>query len=256
MEGIIRKFLLLLICSSTFLHAQVLNVNYQLKAGNSTIYLGDSFLANGNWYRLDECKFYAGVLPISTHKKSKFDWRLIDFSNPESLNQRYRFAKKLDKILFGFGVDSITQVSSIFKADLDPIHGMYWTWQSGYIQLKIECTALGSKLPENHAVQLHIGGFMSPHKSNFVDTLDLQKLLPLGTDSLRVVFDVAGFLAGVQVARIADAKANNLVLQGADLLSFRIMSPSKWSNIAVKVWRNNIVIKALPTAVESQDLGD
>lgn len=247
---LIRNLLLLLACSLQFASAQVLVVNYQLKAGNSHLQLGDSFLANGKWYRLDVCKFYSGAAPISAGKKPKFTWRLIDFSNQGSLTQRYQLAKKLDKIIIGFGVDSLTQVSSSFKADLDPIHGMYWTWQSGYIQLKLECTAMDEAMPEKGGIQLHIGGFFSPYKSNFVDSVDVQKIRDLGTDSLHVEFDIAGFLTGIQDARIGEARASNGSLDGADLSSFKIMSPSKWSNIAVEIWRKNIEIRALPKGLK------
>lgn len=45
--------------------------------------------------------------------------------------------------------------------DLDPVHGMYWTWQSGYIHMNLE--ARTSVLPgEAHRIQCHLGGYAAP----------------------------------------------------------------------------------------------
>lgn len=240
---LIRNLLLLLACSLQFARAQVLIVNYQLKAGNSLLQLGDSFLANGKWYRLDVCKFYSGAAPISVGKKPKFTWRLVDFSKPESLIQGFNFSRKTEKIFIGWGVDSITQETSKFNGDLDPLHGMYWTWQSGYIQLKLECTELSGESHEKNGIQLHIGGFTLPFKSNFMEVMDFRRQSKSGNDSLQIVLDVAGFLSGIFEARMEDAKASNKVLTSADLQNIKIMSPSKWSNIAVEIWQKNTVVK-------------
>ncbi|MFN4989972.1 MAG: MbnP family protein, partial [Ignavibacteria bacterium] len=37
-----------------------------------------------------------------------------------------------------FGLDSIDNVNTSFEGALDPIHGMFWTWNSGYVNCKIE----------------------------------------------------------------------------------------------------------------------
>ena len=48
--------------------------------------------------------------------------------------------------------------------DLDPTLGMFWTWQSGYINTKIE--GFCSRSPtRNHEFQLHLGGYLNPFQS-------------------------------------------------------------------------------------------
>lgn len=41
-------------------------------------------------------------------------------------------------ITFSLGVDSLKQAKPLYSGDLNPLKYMYWTWQSGYIQLKAE----------------------------------------------------------------------------------------------------------------------
>ena len=63
---------------------------------------------------------------------------------------------------FLLGVDSLTNVSGAFGGDLDPIKGMYWAWNSGYINLKLEGTSPGSPYP-SHGFELHLGGYLPPN---------------------------------------------------------------------------------------------
>ena len=45
--------------------------------------------------------------------------------------------------------------------DLDPTKGMYWAWQSGYINFKLEGTSDACK-SRNHEFQFHVGGYQQP----------------------------------------------------------------------------------------------
>ena len=48
--------------------------------------------------------------------------------------------------------------------DLDPVHGMYWTWQSGYIQFKLEGLLRDSA--GERKLELHLGGFEGENKTS------------------------------------------------------------------------------------------
>jgi hypothetical protein len=61
---------------------------------------------------------------------------------------------------FNVGIDSSTQVSGVMGGDLDPVHGMYWTWQSGYIDIKMEGVVYSAATKKE--VQYHIGGYQPP----------------------------------------------------------------------------------------------
>lgn len=61
-------------------------------------------------------------------------------------------------ISFLIGVDSIRNMSGAQTGALDPVNGMFWTWNSGYIMAKLEGLSPVSKQP-NKLIEFHIGGF-------------------------------------------------------------------------------------------------
>lgn len=97
--------------------------------------------------------------------KMKNSYHLIDLTNK---TQNISFPKlnldnkALKKIQFNIGVDSLMSVSGAMKNDLDPINGMYWAWQSGYINFKIEGTS-SSCMTRNNKFQFHVGGYLKPN---------------------------------------------------------------------------------------------
>jgi hypothetical protein len=87
--------------------------------------------------------------------------RLIDIKNKNSLSINVKNRLKFDKIVFNLGIDSLTNVSGALGGDLDPTNGMYWTWQSGYINFKLEGTDPRCK-SRYHRFQYHLGGYAYP----------------------------------------------------------------------------------------------
>jgi hypothetical protein len=66
-----------------------------------------------------------------------------------------------NRLVFYLGIDSMTNVAGVLAGDLDPSRGMYWTWQSGYINLKIEGS---SNLCDSNGFAYHIGGYSGRDK--------------------------------------------------------------------------------------------
>jgi hypothetical protein len=89
--------------------------------------------------------------------------RLLDLEDAASLTFALAVDPKqsFNKITFQLGIDSLTNVSGALGGDLDPTKGMYWAWQSGYINFKLE-----GKTPScparNHLFQFHLGGYLPP----------------------------------------------------------------------------------------------
>lgn len=89
------------------------------------------------------------------------DVRLLDTENPESFSFPIPAKLKINEIQFMLGIDSATQEKGVSGGDLDPVNGMYWTWQSGYIHAKIEGTS--SVFPSRkNEFQYHLGGYSHP----------------------------------------------------------------------------------------------
>jgi hypothetical protein len=88
---------------------------------------------------------------------------LIDLETENSLKISSLIPKNIqfDKISFDLGIDSLTNVSGALGGALDPTQGMYWTWQSGYINLKLEGNC-NQSLQSNYEFVFHLGGYQSP----------------------------------------------------------------------------------------------
>lgn len=65
---------------------------------------------------------------------------------------------KYSSITFLIGVDSLRNVSGAQTGALDPALGMFWSWNTGYVFMKMEGLSPRSTAT-NNAVQFHIGGF-------------------------------------------------------------------------------------------------
>ncbi len=64
-------------------------------------------------------------------------------------------------ISFIIGVDSLHNCSGAQSGALDPVNAMFWTWNTGYIFLKLEGKSPLSKSPGN-IFEYHIGGYKQP----------------------------------------------------------------------------------------------
>ena len=66
-----------------------------------------------------------------------------------------------ESVAFTLGLDSSKNVSGELENAYDPLLGMYWAWNTGYINLKI--MGESSAVPTNsHKFEFHLGGYRSP----------------------------------------------------------------------------------------------
>ncbi len=97
---------------------------------------------------------------------------------------------------FTIGVDSIYNCSGAQSGALDPINGMFWTWNTGYIFMKLEGSSEFSSAP-NALLEYHIGGFKSPNNAiqhgHFDFGSSLLKVKPTATPQVHAYVDIAKF---------------------------------------------------------------
>ena len=90
---------------------------------------------------------------------------LIDVENPSTQNiSILSSVETFNSIRFHIGVDSLTNMEGALGGDLDPMYGMYWTWQSGYINVKLEGISNACPARKNR-FQYHLGGYAFPFNS-------------------------------------------------------------------------------------------
>lgn len=114
--------------------------------------------------RFDLLKFYLSDLAfyqdgLLIHAPERKHW-LIDAEEPESLIFKLDSVdlSKVNRLVLNLGVDSLTNVSGALGGDLDPTKGMYWSWQSGYVNFKIEGSSPACPARKNR-FQFHVGGY-------------------------------------------------------------------------------------------------
>lgn len=142
-------------------------------------------------FYITDLKYYQNDSLIYTSPEQAY---LIDVSNANSLHISENQLLDFNSVHFKIGIDSLTNVSGVFNGDLDPTNGMYWTWQSGYINFKLEGQASQSPA-RKQKFYWHIGGYIKPFDAQRVVKLSFkasQKLaVNIQIEKLFEVIDVS-----------------------------------------------------------------
>jgi hypothetical protein len=168
-----------------------LKINF--KFNDKPLELNKIYCSKNDTLQISLFKFYLSGIEIEYNDKTSFiernSYHLVDIENPKSLQIPIckKIEKAISKIKFNIGVDSLASISGALSGDLDLQNGMYWAWQSGYINMKIEGKSKSCNTRKNE-FQFHIGGYQKPNyalrniifNGNFNDNvnvnLDLEKL--------------------------------------------------------------------------------
>jgi len=146
-------------------------------------------------------RFYISAIELLKDKKSvwkeKNSFHLIDAEKPESEKISLQTANNPDynQIRFTFGIDSCTNVSGALGGDLDPTKGMYWTWDNGYINARIEGKSKLCK-SRNNEFQFHIGGYRKAVNTSRIITLPV-----LSSGEINVQLDLKEVFTHINLAK-------------------------------------------------------
>lgn len=89
----------------------------------------------------------------------------------------------ITKVAFNLGTDSVLNTAGILQGDLDPIKGMYWAWNTGYINFKLE-----GKDASKQPYEYHIGGYRTPYAT--VRSFESQ----VSSEQIKLELDLNAFL--------------------------------------------------------------
>jgi hypothetical protein len=171
----LKRILGIVIITLQTIHAQEIQtekvlLEFQSMYAKHIYHLNDSVDLDNSNIRLSKFKFYVSKINLF-HKnqpvwEEKNSYHLIDLFDKQQSKLTIDIPTKLpyDQIQFELGIDSLTNVSGAMGGDLDPTKGMYWTWQSGYINLKMEgyCSSCNTR---NHEFEFHLGGYLPPYQT-------------------------------------------------------------------------------------------
>lgn len=203
-----------------------LNVKITAKWSENPFKLNTSYISkNTDTLIITQLKFYVSDFQIEFEDKSTFKdnkSHLIDFEKPNStifpISKTYK--KKIIRINFSIGVDSLSSVSGALSGDLDPSNGMYWAWQSGYINMKIEGTSSSCQTRKN-VFNFHIGGYLKPYYA-------LRKIeFPINTlqNQINLTLDLEKFFSEIDLK-----ETNSVMIPGTKAMELATLS-SKIFNI-------------------------
>lgn len=192
-------------------------VPFRLKFGNELLALNKMYILKDNdTLEISTLKFYVSAIEIhyadaSFSRSERF--HLLDMESPQTLGVSFPYSgKSISKISFCIGVDSLASVSGAMAGDLDPVNGMYWAWQSGYINMKIEGRSPSCKTRKNE-FQFHIGGYLKPHNAMRMVSLEVRSLKP------EITVDLARLFSKI---RLADT--NSIMIPGTKAMGMADVS--------------------------------
>ncbi len=154
----------------TVLHFRHL-ANGQLVERNKPFKINDT-----ETYKIKQWKYYISHLELLSEKGKVISIPgifLIDAFGNDSINFQSPNGK-FTAIKFSIGIDSIMHMSGAQDGALDPLNGMYWAWNTGFMHYKLEGEkqTLGNNLQK---LQYHIGGFSGKNNTNQTINIPLQK---------------------------------------------------------------------------------
>lgn len=206
MDKIVVGFVFSFILITGFGQTASLSISFQPSVSNEFIELNSIYsLTDSSKMEIATCRFYVSNFTFYSNNKLVSEQKgafLIDLENPESLQLSFPISD-VDSVRFNLGIDSSTNVAGILDGDLDPIKGMYWTWNSGYINSKVEGTLTktnGVKIP----FEYHLGGYLPPYPTLQTLTFSCDK-----TEQIIIQLDLNQFLTTLEID-----KCSNVMIPG------------------------------------------
>lgn len=212
------------LCFAAFGFAQAKNtLVFQPVFNGKSFTLGEKIaLSDGHWIAVSGLKFYISSLVFEGESASFKDTtycHLVDADLPETLTLAIP-STRFHSLRFCVGTDSSINVAGILDGDLDPIKGMYWAWNSGYINFKLEGTSSLSAAP-NKAFEFHIGGYLSPYPT-------IQSItLPIHSKDITIQVEIGKFFEQFPLSKTA-----SVMVPGKLAVEVSAIFPSLFNSIA------------------------
>ncbi len=200
----------------------------------STKWHPDSSYTNftGESLQINKCLFYTTgwkAIMINQNKNGQPDTLLLssahylmDLSDPNSLKLPFTIPANAAQLIFTLGVDSIKNTTGIQTGVLDPARGMFWTWRTGYIMVRMQGTSPAANTAGKR-FSYDVGGFESPYNTVRTITLNLAEAVDSGNHSKGSLFiqtDLSMWFKGKHIISIAQTpnchNAGKLAMQLAD----------------------------------------
>jgi hypothetical protein len=125
-----------------------------------------------------------------------------------------------DQLLFNIGVNEKMNTSGALSGALDPANGMYWSWQSGYINFKIEGKSPSCSTRKNK-FQFHIGGYKKPFAATRSKSVTIANAI---NNVLIIDFDIATLFDSIDISNL-----NQVMIPGKEAVEIADILPDLFS---------------------------
>lgn len=156
---------------------------------------------------------------------------LIDAFGKDSITVQLPKAKYTG-ITFSIGIDSALHISGAQDGDLDPLNGMYWAWNTGYIHFKLE-GEMNREGKELQRFQYHIGGFAGKNNTTQAIVIPFTKTISVNDKNAilpSINVDVANFLNN----KILENEKPLIMKEGESAVNISALFPSLFSTQKIK----------------------
>lgn len=205
------------------------SIVFQPKFYSSTLELHKDYYSTQNdTIRFETLKIYLSDIQINytdeSFYKEQNSYHLIDLENLETKSFPITIQKNLEikSISFQIGIDSLASVSGAMEGDLDATNGMYWAWQSGFINMKIEGTSPSCKTRKNK-FQFHIGGYLEPYYAMRTIEIPIEKSLN-PKNKLNLIMDL-----GKLFSEISLKETNTIMIPGKEAMKIADLTSKLFS---------------------------
>ena len=188
--------------------AQEITIQFHHIANGKPLILSDSNYTNafGEHYQVSRLKYYisnAGFAENNENNENNIS--LVDAAENDSIIVHAK-PGIYSALYFTLGVDSALNCSGAQDGALDPLNGMFWTWNSGYIFFKLEGYS-SSSTADLQRIEHHVGGYRYPNKVSHNIKLALSKQLEVkkgGKLTVHITLDLDKYWKGVNNIKIAE----------------------------------------------------
>jgi hypothetical protein len=178
-------------------------VRFENIANGKKIVLNDSVYENdfGEKYTVSKLKYYVSNICLLTKGALEIDKTvyLIDAAKENTIIKKD--GRKIVGISFLVGVDSALHCSGAQSGALDPLNDMFWTWNNGYVNFKLEGKS-ASSTADNNRIEQHIGGYKGEYKTMREIVLPINEKYLLKNNTITIQMNLDEYWNGIKIAEI------------------------------------------------------
>jgi hypothetical protein len=158
-----------------------LKINFENKVDGASLEFGKNYFnQKGDSFTVSKFNYYISNIVVTKTDGSTFSepesYHLVIHSSPSTslITIPNVPVGSYKSIVFTIGVDSARNVSGVQSGDLSPViaNDMYWSWNTGYIFVKLEGNSPKSGDVTNKSLIYHVGGYGGKYKAQRSVTLN------------------------------------------------------------------------------------